>query len=95
MKKNASKSPPEISIALRYIIKSSALLAHHKHLRPGDLTIHIPIINFTIPTPALEFVHGFIGLVFLAFWIEINIRGILKIRDWIREFMNRRKEKKL
>ena len=75
----SQNSPSEISIALRYIIKSTALMVHHKHLRPDDLNIHIPIFDYTIPTHILEGLHSFIGIVFLALWIEINIRAAIKI----------------
>ena len=72
-------SPSEISIALRYIIKSTALMVHHKHLRPDDFNIHIPIFDYTIPTHIMEGLHSFIGMIFLALWIEVNIKAAIKI----------------
>ena len=72
-------SPSEISIALRYIIKSTALMFHHKHLRPDDFNIHIPIFDYTIPTHIMEGLHSFIGVIFLALWIEVNIKAAIKI----------------
>ena len=75
MENKGSQSPPvEISLALRYIIKSTALIAHHTKLRPDDFNLHIPAMNITLPSPIFEFVHFIIGAVFVYLWIEINVK---------------------
>ena len=54
-----SLSLNELPLSLRFIVKSSAFMAHHKHLKPSEG------FNFIIPIPmiALEWFHSIIGLV--------------------------------
>lgn len=71
----------EISVALRYIIKSAALMAHHRHLKPIEFTYHIPMLNevIIIPKEDLEYVHSFIGIVLLILWLKVNVVGAIEI----------------
>ena len=77
--KESDNRPTEISLTLRYIIKSTAFMAHHKHLRPGNFNFQIPMIDYTIPNDFWVFAHQIIGIALFALWIEINIRVVIKI----------------
>lgn len=54
-----SLSLSELPLSLRFILKSCAFMAHHKHLKPSEG------FNFIIPIPmiALEWFHSIIGVV--------------------------------
>ena len=57
----------ELPLSLRFILKSSAFMAHHKHLKPSEG------FNFIIPIPmiVLEWFHSIIGLVLFILLVRV------------------------
>ena len=73
----------EIPLALRFIVKSTAFMAHHQHLKPtGDFDVFF----FKIPQAWLIPIHSIIGLVLAILLIEITIIGGIAIGKnlWVR-----------
>ena len=68
---NETESTPfslnKLPFSLRFILKSSAFMAHHKHLKPSEG------FNFIIPIPmiALECFHSIIGLVLFILLVRV------------------------
>ena len=62
-----SLSLSELPLSLRFIVKSSAFMAHHKHLKPSEG------FNFLIPIPTivLEWFHSIIGLVLFILLVRV------------------------
>jgi len=85
-----SISAIDLPLAIRFIVKSSAFIAHHKHLKPTEgFDFIIPI-----PTQVLESVHSIIGfvlfyllvrviLIFLKRWKEngFSLRYIFSLKE--------------
>ena len=72
-KKNKDDSIEKLPLSVRFIIKSLALMVHHKHLKPVE--DHNFII--TIPLPVLEFFHVVIGLFLLIFLVRVTVVSII------------------
>ena len=64
---SVSLSLSKLPLSLRFILKSSAFMAHHKHLKPSEG------FNFLIPIPmiALEWFHSIIGLVLFILLVRV------------------------
>ena len=63
----------EIPLALWFIVKSAAFMAHHQHLKPtGDFDVFL----FKIPHGLLMPIHSIIGLVLAILLIEISGRSV-------------------
>ena len=86
IKKNKDDSLEKLPLSVRFIIKSLALMVHHKHLKPVEdhnfiITIPSPVEdhNFiiTIPSPVLEFFHVVIGLFLLIFLVRVTVDSII------------------
>ena len=85
--KEDSSEPLSLPLAVRYIIKNAAVMAHHKHLRPDNFDFSIPIVDYPIPKTAMEDIHTFIGVILIIFAVKIHIicvyeGGKATIRKW-------------
>ena len=71
----------ELPLSLRFILKTSAFLAHHKHLKPSEG------FNFIIPIPmiALEWFHSIVGLVLFILLVRVVLTSF-------KRYFNRWKE---
>ena len=67
----------ELPLSLRFIVKSSAFMAHHKHLKPSEG------FNFIIPIPmiALEWFHSIIGLVLFILLARVILTIFYRWRE--------------
>ena len=73
----------DLTFALRFIVKSTAFMAHHQHLKPtGDFDVFL----FKIPQSWLIPIHSIIGLVLALLLFEITIIGGIAIGKylWVR-----------
>ena len=85
-KGSPSESLP-LPLAVRYILKNAAFMAHYTKLHPGNSTFNIPIVDCTIPNSAMVEIHTFIGLILLILVVKIHIicvyeGGKATIRKW-------------
>ena len=94
-KGSPSKSLP-LPLAVRYILKNVAFMAHHTKLHPGNSTFNIPIVDYTIPNSAMVEIHTFIGFILLILVVKIHVicayelgkdamRYLDSAVDWIRK----------
>ena len=67
----------ELPLSLRFILKSSAFMAHHKHLKPSEG------FNFIIPIPmiALEWFHSIIGVVLFILLARVILTFFLRWKE--------------
>ena len=95
IKEDSSKTLP-LPLAVRYILKNAAFMAHHTKLHPGNSTFNIPIVDYTIPNSAMVEIHTFIGFILLILVVKIHVicayelgkdamRYLDSAVDWIRK----------
>ena len=67
----------ELPLSLRFILKSSAFIAHHTHLKPSEG------FNFIIPIPliALEWLHSIIGLVLFILLAKVILTFFVRWKE--------------
>ena len=94
--KEDSSEPLSFPLAVRYILKNAAFMAHHTKLHPGNSTFNIPIVDYTIPNAAMVEIHTFIGFILLILVVKIHVicaydlgkdamRYVDIANDWIRK----------
>lgn len=84
VRKNKDDSVRELPLSLRFIIKSAALLAHQKHLKPTSGYEFFILI----PLPVLQFVHGIIGVFLFVMFVRVNIAAVLWWWNKIKNIIN-------
>lgn len=71
-----NRTMKNLPLAFQFIVKSTALMAHHQHLKPtGDFDVFFS----KIPLAWLIPIHSIIWLVLAIFLIEITIIGGIAI----------------
>lgn len=72
-----SLSLSELPLSLRFILKSAAFLAHHKHLNPSEG------VHFLIPIPmiVLEGFHSIIGLVLFILLAKVILTFFIRWKE--------------
>ena len=94
--KGAPSESLPLPLAVRYILKNAAFMAHHTKLHPGNSTFNIPIVDYTIPNSAMVEIHTFIGFILLILVVKIHVICVYELGkdamryvdiadDWIRK----------